>query len=87
MENDSLRRRLRRIEGQVQGIQRMLDEGRVCDDVLNQLLAVRAAVGQACLLMTEEHIRECVFREELAADDPRWQTVQTALRMWVRAGA
>lgn len=87
MENDSLRRRLRRIEGQVQGIQRMLDEGRVCDDVLNQLLAVRAAVEQASLLMTEQHIRECVFHDELAADDPRLQAVQAALRMWIRAGA
>ena len=79
--------RLRRIEGQVQGIQRMLDEDRDCEDMLTQLLAVRSAVEQVCLLMTEQHVRDCVFAGELAPDDARLQEVVAALKLLVRSGA
>ena len=79
--------RLRRIEGQVQGIQRMLDEDRDCEDMLTQLLAVRSAVEQVCLLMTEQHVRDCVFAGELAPDDARLQEVVDALKLLVRSGA
>lgn len=82
-----LRTRLRRVEGQVQGVQRMLDEERSCDDVLTQLLAVRAAVEQVCLMMTEHHVRDCVFGGELEPDDPRMQEIVDALKLLVRSGA
>ena len=44
MEPDAIRSRLRRVEGQVQGVQRMLEEDRTCEAVLPQMLAIRSAV-------------------------------------------
>lgn len=85
METDAIRARLRRIEGQIQGVQRMLDEGRTCEDVLTQVLAIRAAVEQVSLGVTEHHMRDCVF-SDVPPDDPRLQELHQALRLWVRAG-
>ena len=52
--------RLRRIEGQVQGIQRMVDEGKYCVDILLQLAAVQGAVEQVQKLLLGQHIESCV---------------------------
>ena len=58
------RRRLARISGQVAGIQKMLDDGRYCVDVLTQVSALRAALDQFGMLMLTEHIEGCVYGEE-----------------------
>ena len=52
--------RLRRIEGQVQGIQRMVDEDKYCVDILLQLAAVQGAVEQVQKLVLGQHIETCV---------------------------
>ena len=52
--------RLRRIEGQVQGIQRMVDEEKYCVDILLQLTAVEGAVEQVQRLLLGRHIESCV---------------------------
>jgi DNA-binding FrmR family transcriptional regulator len=52
--------RLRRIEGQVQGIQRMVEEDKSCVDILLQLTAVRGAVGQVEKLLLGQHVESCV---------------------------
>jgi DNA-binding FrmR family transcriptional regulator len=52
--------RLRRMEGQVRGVQRMVEEDQYCLDVLTQLSAVIAAARQTGLLVLEDHIRGCV---------------------------
>ena len=52
--------RLRRIEGQVQGIQRMVDEDKYCVDILLQLAAVQGAVEQVQKLLLGAHIESCV---------------------------
>ena len=52
--------RLRRLEGQVQGIQRMVREGRPCIDVLTQLAAARGAVQEVELLLLRGHLERCV---------------------------
>jgi len=51
---------LRRIEGQVRGISRMVDEDRYCIDVLTQVAAIRAALERVSLILLEDHIRHCV---------------------------
>jgi CsoR family transcriptional regulator, copper-sensing transcriptional repressor len=56
----ALLRRLRRIEGQVRGIERMIDEERYCVDVLDQIAAARTALEQVGLRLLEEHARHCV---------------------------
>ena len=52
--------RLRRIEGQVQGIQRMVEEEKYCVDILLQLTAVEGAVEQVQRLLFGRHIKSCV---------------------------
>lgn len=52
--------RLKRIEGQVQGVQRMVEETRYCIDILQQLSAIRGALDQVSLIVMERHIDSCV---------------------------
>lgn len=59
-DQEALRRRLRRMEGQVRGIQRMVDDGRYCIDIVTQLQAVKAAADKVAQQVLEEHIRGCV---------------------------
>jgi CsoR family transcriptional regulator, copper-sensing transcriptional repressor len=53
--------RLRRIEGQVQGIQRMVDEDKQCVDIVLQLTAVQGAVEQVKKLLLGQHLESCVL--------------------------
>src|SRR4051794_34088530 len=58
---DQLKARLRRIEGQVRGIERMVDEDRYCIDVLTQVAAVQAALDKVALGLLDDHARHCVI--------------------------
>ena len=58
--SEKLVQRLNRIEGQVRGITRMLEEDRYCIDVLNQLLAVQAALGKVQEEVLKSHAASCV---------------------------
>jgi DNA-binding FrmR family transcriptional regulator len=53
--------RLRRIEGQTRGVQRMVQEDKYCVDILTQLSAIMSAVRQTGLLILEDHMRNCVM--------------------------
>lgn len=57
-----LMRRLRRIEGQIRGLQRMVEEEKYCVDVLIQIAAVKAALDKVGMVLLEEHTRGCVSR-------------------------
>ncbi|MHB1505842.1 MAG: metal-sensitive transcriptional regulator [Sulfobacillus sp.] len=61
-DNEALMVRLRRIEGQVRGIQRMVDEDRYCVDILIQIAAVKAAVDKVASGLLEGHVRGCVAK-------------------------
>src|SRR2546426_12702742 len=81
---EALLTRLRRIEGQIRGIHRMLEEDRVCEDVVTQLMAARSSLDQAGLLIIDHHIDRC-----LVADRPSEEALRNlrqALRMWFRFG-
>ena len=65
---DAIQNRLRRLEGQVRGIARMVDEDRYCVDVLVQTSAVRAALRGVERLLLENHASECVEAAITAAD-------------------
>ena len=56
--------RLRRIEGQVRGVQRMLDEGRECPDILQQMAAVRSAVHHASLTLARAYMADYLARTD-----------------------
>ncbi len=62
-EKDDLLRRLARVEGQVRGITRMVEEDRYCSDVLTQISAVRGALDQIALGLLDGHARVCLLGE------------------------
>ncbi|HEX6888287.1 MAG TPA: metal-sensitive transcriptional regulator [Candidatus Nanopelagicales bacterium] len=57
---DDVQRRLRRIEGQVRGLQRMVDEDTYCIDVLTQVSATTRALESVALRLLDEHLSHCV---------------------------
>jgi DNA-binding FrmR family transcriptional regulator len=56
----ALHKRLKRIEGQVRGLQNMIEEERYCIDILTQVAATRAALDGVALGVMEDHVRHCV---------------------------
>jgi DNA-binding FrmR family transcriptional regulator len=71
--------RLRRMEGQVRGVQRMVEEDQYCLDVLTQLSAIIAAARQTGLLVLEDHIRGCIVGASPDADDESSQKQEELL--------
>jgi DNA-binding FrmR family transcriptional regulator len=71
-DKDALLKRLRRIEGQVRGIERMIEEDRYCIDVVTQMTAIQAALDKVALELLSDHAAHCVAG---AADGD--QTVMT----------
>lgn len=57
---EDLIKRLNRIEGQVKGIQRMIDEDKYCGDILTQVAAVRAAINKVGSIILEKHSAKCL---------------------------
>ncbi len=57
---DSLLNRMKKIEGQAQGIQRMIQENRYCVDIVQQLTALSSAVDEVALLVLQGHVEGCV---------------------------
>jgi DNA-binding FrmR family transcriptional regulator len=56
-----IKTRSNRIAGQIAGIQRMVDEGRYCVDILNQIAAVRSALDALGIKLLSEHLESCVL--------------------------
>ncbi len=59
-EKRDLRQRLKKVSGQINGIDKMIDEGRYCVDILQQILAARAALNKVALMILESHAKSCV---------------------------
>ena len=67
-DKDALTKRLHRIEGQVRGIERMVDEDRYCIDILTQVSAVKTALERLGFQILEDHVSHCV-KGALASGD------------------
>ena len=67
-DKDALIKRLHRIEGQVRGLERMVEEERYCIDILTQIAAVSTALDGVSVKLLEDHVRHCVG-DALAAGD------------------
>ena len=76
-DKDALIRRLHRIEGQVRGIERMVDEDRYCIEVLTQIAAARTALEQVGAKLLEGHVNHCIA-DALTARDEQAATAKTA---------
>ena len=57
---DDLLKRLARVEGQVRGVSRMVEEDRYCIDVLTQIEAAQAALNKIALALVDDHVRHCM---------------------------
>lgn len=69
-EKDQLAKRLARIEGQVRGIARMVDEDRYCIDVLTQISAIQAALDKVAVGLLDGHARHCLLDGHGGPADP-----------------
>jgi CsoR family transcriptional regulator, copper-sensing transcriptional repressor len=70
---DQLLKRLRRIEGQVRGVQRMVEEDRWCPDILQQIAAANAALDKVALGLASGHVQHCMTM----SDDPKRREAMT----------
>ena len=75
---EEILKRLRRIEGQVKGIQKMVEEDKSCTEILTQVAAVRAAINKAGGLILEKHSRTCL--ENAVTSDNREQALKELTR-------
>jgi DNA-binding FrmR family transcriptional regulator len=64
-----LLKRLRRIEGQARGLQRMVDEDQYCIDILTQVSAMTSALRAVSIALVEDHLHHCVVEAARAGDD------------------
>jgi DNA-binding FrmR family transcriptional regulator len=85
----ALHNRLRRIEGQVRGLQRMIDEDEYCIDILDQISAATHALQAVALELLDDHLRHCVVEAAVSGDDDASATklaeAATAIARLVRA--
>jgi CsoR family transcriptional regulator, copper-sensing transcriptional repressor len=70
---EQLNKRLARIEGQVRGVSRMVDDDRYCIDVLTQISAIQAALDKVALGLLDGHARHCLLGEGGGPDGPEDQ--------------
>ena len=78
--------RLKRIEGQTRGVQKMVDEDRYCIDVLTQISAVQAALDKVALGLLDDHARSCVIPAEGEQQADRTDELMAAVGRLMRRG-
>jgi len=84
---DQLLARLRRIEGQIRGIEAMVQDDRYCIDVLTQIAAARAALDKVALGLLDDHAHHCVMGAESAEErDARTGELMEAVGRLMRRG-
>ena len=81
---DDLLARLRRVKGQVGGVERMVEDERYCIDVLTQISAVQAALDKVALGLLDEHARHCIVEAEGSERPERAEELMTAVGRLVR---
>ena len=78
--------RLKRIDGQLHGVLRMMDEGQDCQDVITQLSAIRAAVDRAIGVIVAENLVDCL-KEAQANNEDVTEVVSQAMQLVVKSRA
>ncbi len=79
--------RLRRIEGQVRGVQKMIEDDRWCPDVITQLAAVTRALQEVAAGLLNDHVRQCVLaaaRDSVENGDDRMDEIAATIRQVIR---
>ncbi|MDQ6606678.1 MAG: metal-sensitive transcriptional regulator [Actinomycetota bacterium] len=83
---DDLLKRLRRIEGQVRGVEGMVEADRYCIDVLTQISAVQAALDKVALGLLDDHAKHCVIGAREDAQAEKTQELMAAVGRLMRRG-
>jgi DNA-binding FrmR family transcriptional regulator len=83
---DALLKRLKRVEGQVRGVQGMVEDDRYCVDVLTQISAVQAALDKVALGLLDEHARHCVMGAEAGEQAEKTDELMAAVARLMRRG-
>ena len=83
---EAVRRRLSRIEGQVRGVQGMVEEDRYCIDVVTQITAIQAALDKVALELLGDHAKHCVIEAGDGDQDEKTEELMGAVRRLLRHG-
>jgi DNA-binding FrmR family transcriptional regulator len=83
---DQLATRLRRIEGQVRGVEQMVEDDRYCIDVLTQIAAIQAALDKVALGLLDGHARTCVVGADGELQEERTAELMAAIGRLTRRG-
>lgn len=82
--SEDLKRRLKRIEGQVRGVLRLMDEGKSCKEVVGQLTAVRNASDKAIAQIVADNLQHCLLKEQTEGGETD-QLVKEAVELLVKS--
>ena len=85
-QKDALQKRLRRIEGQVRGIERMVEDDRYCIDILTQISAIQAALDKVGIALLDDHARHCVIGGPDELKEDRTEELMSAVARLMRRG-
>ena len=83
---EQVQKRLARIEGQVRGISKMVDEDRYCIDILTQISAIQGALDKVALGLLDGHAHTCVIGAEPERQDERTEEMMAAVGRLLRRG-
>lgn len=83
--NDQMKNRVKRIEGQLRGILRMMEEGKDCKEVITQLSAVRTAIDRTIGVVVSSNLVECVRNAEETGEHRTEELVKEAVNLLVKS--
>lgn len=83
--NDQIRNRLKRLEGQLKGVIRMIDEGKECKEVVTQLSASRSAIDRAIGLIVSTNLVYCMSDEQQLQDKNKEALIKEAVDLLVKS--
>jgi CsoR family transcriptional regulator, copper-sensing transcriptional repressor len=83
---DAVLKRVRRVEGQVRGIEKMVDGDRYCIDIVTQITAIQAALDKVALELLEDHAQHCVIGADAGEQGERTEELMGAVRRLLRHG-
>lgn len=85
-DKEDVLKRLHRIEGQVRGVERMVEEDRYCIDIVTQVTAIQAALDKVALELLSDHAAHCVIGAAKADQPERTEELMGAVKRLLRHG-
>lgn len=82
--SSNVKNRMKRIEGQVRGVVKMMEEEKECKSIITQMSAIRSAVDRATGYVVAKNLEVCL-REQKGTDEEREETIEEAVKMLVKS--